>query len=289
MCIFCGGQCGGAGEFLISMGLPLLALYFFRIKGFLLRLKDKILGRPPRGGNLVEHAGSCKGGGEPSAEPPPQLKPFRPEFSLGQLTELSVAAPPGHHVGKAPKQNLAGVRGWLLLLCLNLLILIPAFSLYQINCNLDFLFLPQYRILLFVWSKSYYYFSIVNIFVMLFITAYSFYSGLQLWTIKAGAIRTAKTFLIVQLSLTLVMLALLQITMLQLGGNRNMAVFIIEQLVPPVLYFSVWYAYLGKSRRVDLTYAGLQAEPRPRAEENYSRGFDQGPAGNFQKGDIRLS
>ena len=46
MCIFCGGQCGGMGDMLISLGLPLLALYFFRIKGFLLRVKAKILGRP---------------------------------------------------------------------------------------------------------------------------------------------------------------------------------------------------------------------------------------------------
>ncbi len=47
MCIFCGGQCGGMGDMLISLGLPLLALYFFRMKGFLLRVKDKVLGRPP--------------------------------------------------------------------------------------------------------------------------------------------------------------------------------------------------------------------------------------------------
>ena len=42
MCIFCGGQCGGFGEFLISIGLPFLALYFSRIKQALVRLKNRI-------------------------------------------------------------------------------------------------------------------------------------------------------------------------------------------------------------------------------------------------------
>ncbi len=33
MCIFCGGQCGGMGDMLISLGLPLLALYCFPDEG----------------------------------------------------------------------------------------------------------------------------------------------------------------------------------------------------------------------------------------------------------------
>ena len=57
MCMFCGGQCGGMGDMLISLGLPLLGLYFFRMKGFLLRVKDKILGRTPQAGK--EPTGPC--------------------------------------------------------------------------------------------------------------------------------------------------------------------------------------------------------------------------------------
>jgi hypothetical protein len=45
MCIFCGGQCGGLGEFLISIGLPFLVLYFSRIKNSLLKIKDGIMRR----------------------------------------------------------------------------------------------------------------------------------------------------------------------------------------------------------------------------------------------------
>jgi hypothetical protein len=54
MCIFCSGQCGGTGEFLISLGLPFLALYFFRIKRALGRLKNKLLRRHPATGIVAE-------------------------------------------------------------------------------------------------------------------------------------------------------------------------------------------------------------------------------------------
>ena len=60
MCIFCGGQCGGTGEFLISLGLPFLALYFSRIKNALIRIKNKII---RRGAGAEEIAGLVKGTG----------------------------------------------------------------------------------------------------------------------------------------------------------------------------------------------------------------------------------
>ncbi len=41
VCILCGGQCGGLGDFLISLGLPFLALYFSRIKQVLRKIKIK--------------------------------------------------------------------------------------------------------------------------------------------------------------------------------------------------------------------------------------------------------
>jgi len=50
MCMFCGGQCGGVGEFLISLGLPFLALYLARIKGAVIKIKKKF----SPGGSSVE-------------------------------------------------------------------------------------------------------------------------------------------------------------------------------------------------------------------------------------------
>ena len=67
MCIFCGGQCGGMGEFLISLGLPFLALYFFRIKRALARLKNRLLQRKPTVGIPAE-AVTCQCCGESLAD-----------------------------------------------------------------------------------------------------------------------------------------------------------------------------------------------------------------------------
>jgi len=63
MCIFCGGQCGGLGEFLISLGLPLLALYLWRIKNALAKIKNKNLPRDLAGAGLDEPI-TCKCCGE---------------------------------------------------------------------------------------------------------------------------------------------------------------------------------------------------------------------------------
>jgi hypothetical protein len=71
MCIFCGGQCGGAGEFFISLGLPFLALYLFRIKSSLVKLKKKFFpgisdaGKAPNNGTKYRYCGEW-----PSADAP---------------------------------------------------------------------------------------------------------------------------------------------------------------------------------------------------------------------------
>jgi hypothetical protein len=262
MCIFCGGQCGGVGDLLISLGLPFLAIYFLRLQAFLIRMKKKILRPPPTGGEILEGANTCEYCGELLTECPHKLSPIIPEVRLDQPLELSIAAAP-KNIDQSTKKNPVGVKGWLLLFCFNLLILVPAFSVYQADCILNMLFLPQYRILLSIWSKNYYYFNIAMIFVMIFIGIYSFYGGWQLWSLKEDAVKTVKTFLLVQLSLTLVTLTLQQIMISQSAGTGSVSIHIMGQVLTAVLYFSVWYIYLMKSRRVHNTYG--QAERRTTA------------------------
>jgi|WetSurMetagenome_2_1015567.scaffolds.fasta_scaffold242649_1 hypothetical protein len=268
MCIFCGGSCGGAGEFLISMGLPLLALYFFRIKGVFLRVWDKILGRPPRGGDVPGPAGTGAGVGQPRCAGSRQLSPWRPESPVDQLEGLELAAAPGQAPAKPMGKSLTGVKGWLFLLCLNLLLFIPAFSLYQVICSLALLTSPQARILLLIWSKSSYYFSLANLAVMLSIAFYSFYSGLKLWNLREGAVKIAKTFLLVQFGLTLAMLALQRLILPPAGGGGFSPQQLLAALLPALLFFGVWYTYLTKSRRVQETYAGLTAQKWPNVQES---------------------
>jgi hypothetical protein len=267
MCIFCGGQCGGAGEFLISMGLPLLALYLFRIKGFFLRVWDKILGRPPRGGDVPGPTGTGAGCGVPLSAGSRQLSPWRPELPVDHLEGLELTAAPDKALAKPMGKSLAGVKGWLFLLCLNLLLFIHAFSLYQVSCSLGLLISPQARILLLVWSKSHYYFSLATMAVTLFIALLSFTSGLKLWNLREGAVKIAKTFLLVQFGLTLAMLALQRLILPPAGGGGFSPPQLLAALLPALLFFGVWYTYLTKSRRVQQTYAGLTAPKWPTVQE----------------------
>ncbi len=257
MCIFCGGQCGGMGDMLISLGLPLLALYFFRIKGFLLRVKDKILGRSPREVILPEHPEACGCSGKGQQAASHRLSPVSSTVDVLQLTEIAAADPKGSIEENADGKK--GVGGWLLLLCLILTLAIPALSLYRVNCDLMLLLLPQGGLLLYVWSKASYYFAIVNLVAMAGIAVFSFASGYRLWAMKQGAVTTAKIFLLAQLFLALAMLALQHILMPQ-PAARNLAVLLAVQVIPPILFCSVWYRYLLRSRRVARTFAGNQPE-----------------------------
>jgi hypothetical protein len=260
MCIFCGGQCGGVGDLLISLGLPFLAIYFLRLQAFLIRLKKKIRRRPSPGEEMPEGADTCACCGELSTECRHQLSPITPEISLDQSLEFSIAAAPKNFT-QSTANNPEGVKGWLFLLCLNLLIIVPAFSLYQTDYIVNMLFLPQYKILLSLWSINYYYLNIAMLFINIGIAFLSFYSGWQLWTLKEGAVNTAKMFLIVQLSLTLVILALQQVFISQSAGVGSVAIHIGGQLITAVLYFIVWYTYLTKSRRVHNTFGPAKSRP----------------------------
>jgi hypothetical protein len=259
MCMFCGGQCGGIGDMLISLGLPLLTLYFFRMKGFLLRMKDKVLGRPPREVMIPEHIETCGCQGGLQPEGSHRLSPVSPTVAVDQLTELAAAAPKGNVTKNPAGENPGGLGGWLLLLCLLLTLIIPALSLYQVNCDLNLLLLPQGGLLLFVWSRASYYLAIGNLVAMAGIAVFSFTSGYRLWARKKGAVQTAKIFLLAQLFLALALLTLQHILMPQ-PAARNFAVALAVQVIPPILFCSVWYRYLLKSRRVARTFAGKLPE-----------------------------
>ena len=176
-----------------------------------------------------------------------------------QLTELAAADPKGNIEENAGGKNPGGVGGWLLLLCLILTLAIPALSLYQINCDLSLLMLPQGGLLLYVWSRASYYSAIGNLVAMAGIAVFSFTSGYRLWARKKGAVKTAKIFLLAQLFLALALLTLQHLLMPQ-PAARNLAVLLAVQVIPPILFCSVWYRYLLKSRRVARTFAGNQPE-----------------------------
>lgn len=255
MCIFCGGQCGGVGEFLISLGLPFLVLYFSRMKKALIKLKNRIISRGSGAERIQDNAIKCRCCGE---WPSTGLKKFG---TIGFRSRANKTITISNAITKfntrqalVEKAIPRGIKGWLLLLCLNLTIFIPASSIYEVNCIFDLFNSTKNKILLFMFKPLLLY-NIIIVVSMVCLAIFSFYAGLRLWEVKPRAVKIAKTFLIMQLSLTSIIVIIGPFMTLPLGGNENILRDIMQRLIPSLLNFSLWYLYLGYSRRVFTTYS----------------------------------
>ena len=268
MCVFCGGQCGGMGEFLISMGLPFLVLFFFKMKNSLAKIKNKIV---HRGSSTEEKTDKCSCCGEQLSECKALSIPSIDPNTI-ELLELKPQA----------KRGPQGVKGWLLFLCLNLTIIIPFSFLYQTNCALKIFYLPGMQLSQLIFKQSLLY-NIMSIAVMIFLAIMSFYAGLSLWGLKKKAIKITKMFLITQLSLMVIIIAMRPFMAFSLGGNANSIGDIIKGLIPFLSYFSVWYLYLSYSRRVQNTYGVSAGGPSQGETEGLlrSRGIPAEAAETF--------
>jgi len=243
MCIFCGGQCGGMGEFLISMGLPFLVLFFFKVRKALSKIKAKIIPRGISAPEMPDETHKCSCCGEPVSECR-ELSTQSIEPKTIELLELKVQT----------KKGPQGVRGWLLFLCLNLTIIIPFSFLYQINGALKIFYLPGMQLHQLIFKQSLLY-NIISMLSMILLTIFSFYAGLSLWGLKQKAIKITKMFLITQLSLMVIIIAIRPFMEIFISGNANSIGDIIKGLIPFLSYFSVWYLYLSYSKRVHNTYS----------------------------------
>ncbi|MFI5330514.1 MAG: DUF2569 family protein [Desulfobaccales bacterium] len=265
MCIFCGGQCGGAGEFLISIGLPFLVLYFLRIKKALARLKNRIVHRDqamPAEPLKCECCGQprqdCRARQTPSVDLQ-ELELLELKSQQNESTEISLETTSVDNQSNLVKGSASGVKGWLLLLCLNLTIFIPASYLYQINCVLDLFNSPRNKILLFMF-KALLAYNVLTIATMLFLAIFSFYAGLRLWHVKSRAIKTAKVFLVTQLLLILVITLIRPVMTATMDTGGQVFSAILISLIPSLFQFGLWYLYLTKSSRVRNTYGAAAAK-----------------------------
>lgn len=265
MCIFCGGQCGGAGEFLISIGLPFLVLYFLRIKNSLVRLKNRIF---HRGQEVQAEPVKCECCDQlrhdgraihTQSIDPIDLALLELKSQENGASEVSLKTTSLNYQLNLVKDRVSGVKGWLLLLCLNLTIFIPASYLYQINCVLDLFNSTRNKILLLMF-KALLAYNVLTIATMLFLAIFSFYAGLRLWHLKPRAVKTAKVFLITQLLLILVITIIrpFMTSTIDTGGKLFSAILI--SLIPSIFQFALWYLYLTKSSRVHNTYGGAKAK-----------------------------
>jgi hypothetical protein len=301
MCILCGGQCGGIGEFLISIGLPFLALYFFRIKNALKKIINKFLPRDPDAVTIHDKVvvggdwDKSSMGGRSIPLPPIDLKDINlleVNYLAKPPTILPIVKPKFNEQINSEKGGVQGVKGWLLLLCLSLSIILPALYLYQLNITLTLFKSKTVRALLIICNESSIYFYIILSITMVFLAIFSFWAGLRLWGLKPNAVRTTKLFLLTQLALTFIIDIIRPAMAFPLGDNEGFGEiigsttsYLIRRLIPSLNYLSltlgnkeysfplphispewlsvliiIWYFYLNNSRRVRNTYIQINKE-----------------------------
>jgi hypothetical protein len=141
-----------------------------------------------------------------------------------------------------------GVRGWLLLFCLILVVISPLFNVIIFIVTLDKVtpYFEQFSGL----KTPFVIGTILDIALMVF----SIYAGISLWQIRPNAVSIAKTFLGFYLGVTIlgIFLPITGNLPPELLGHMIKEGF--KQTFPAYTFYWIWSSYLNKSKRVAVTY-----------------------------------
>ncbi len=141
-----------------------------------------------------------------------------------------------------------GVRGWLLILCLNVAILDPLTMLFTVFV---------------VTSATKPYFGehpelfrlcLASGICRLALAVFSVYAGVALWKIVPGALSIAKKYLLAVALYSVVALLLPVLVGVPAESYQEMAGQTFFNSLLTVTYATAWYMYLQRSRRVKATY-----------------------------------
>jgi hypothetical protein len=141
-----------------------------------------------------------------------------------------------------------GVGGWLLLLCLSLTVFNPLLTLITFLSSYDqtsgyFSMFPGLMLV-----------TVIDTLLSLALMIFSVYAGTGLWTLRQGAVQTAKNCLLCYLGYYFISAILPYMAGLPLSANQAMFAETFMGVIRGVIYVSIWYSYLNKSVRVMNTY-----------------------------------
>jgi len=155
---------------------------------------------------------------------------------------------PSGEYGESPDLPYPGVRGWLLFLCVVLTVISPLATFISCMTGYDDVspYLGQFpglRLLV-----------LVDAVLSLGLMVFSVYAGTGLWSIRPGAVQTAKRYLL--FCLVYAAVAAVLPFMVGLPSTANGAMFGqgVKTIVGSFAYCAIWYSYLSKSKRVRATY-----------------------------------
>ena len=146
------------------------------------------------------------------------------------------------------KSHHAGIRGWLLLFCLILLLLNPVASIVNLSSSFKisgpyFVLYPGLRII-----------TVMDCIFSIGIVCFSIYAGVSLWRRHPRAIAIAKAFLLTFLGYSIVANSLPFLAGLPSHANKAMIAQALIGVLRSALMVFLWYLYLVKSKRVRATF-----------------------------------
>ena len=148
------------------------------------------------------------------------------------------------------RTDLYGVRGWLLLLCLYLMIAMPLIALLgTIGALQRAIAAPTLQGAL-----------LSEIALEIAFAAFAAFAGWALYRMRPNAVKVAKAYFIIMLTLSNFGLAILVVTALVISRNQDNALLNTLQgpaavaSIRQVILSAAWLAYLLRSKRVRATY-----------------------------------
>ncbi len=157
-------------------------------------------------------------------------------------------------IGVSAQQHQT-VGGWLLLLCVLLTVITPIRTSY--NLIIGYHAVAQYFELVTTIETLFY----IDAFLSSIIIVLSIRAGWALWSIKPGAVKIAKNYLLIYLGYVFIISLLPFTAGLSPEINRAMIPGIVEAAVYKLVFFGVWYSYLSVSKRVKATYVVKDVAP----------------------------
>jgi len=141
-----------------------------------------------------------------------------------------------------------GVGGWLMLLCLGMVILTPLRTIYALIMGYNEL-IPYFGVIVGVVDML-----ILQILISVGVMSLGICAGIMLFSVKPKAVTWAKAYLISLLVSDLVSYIVLNIPQVSQEVRQLMMQEGLKQSVITVIYVAIWYSYLCKSKRVKATY-----------------------------------
>jgi hypothetical protein len=139
------------------------------------------------------------------------------------------------------------VSGWLLLLCIILTLLYPVTGFYGIVTHTIPMLMSAHqanRVLL------------LSVYLVIFsaVAIMSFIAGLKLWTLKPGAVRFVRRYLVTYLTVNIAYFVF-WIVVIRPNQSLSFAEMAWDHVALPIASTALWYFYLDHSKRVHATYA----------------------------------